>query len=330
MKRRLNWKAYCLDHGVRLSGNVRRGVWLECVCPFHKDNNPSGAVNLKTNNFSCWSCGRKTAEEFVSQTAGCSTDWRDVNRVLQPYYTDVLPGVFSSTIPQDTQEARQTRVSHKDAKLIMPGKTPLSKAMCAYLERRGFDPEYVTKYYGLKDGGISGPYAYRLMIPVKIDGRTVTWQGRHIGNNKMRYKAADKDIGVNIKDVVYNLDHCRYNKCICVEGVFDCMRIGDDCIATFGISLRNSQINFIASHFDEVYIVFDWEPEAQARARELARKLNNIGCHATVLEIQDTEAEDPGTLSAKEIQELKRTVFADIPDYDYSTPQLLERERSRR
>ena len=159
------------------------------------------------------------------------------------------------------------------------------------------------------------------MIPVYLDGKLVTWQGRHIGDNKIRYRSASNDIAMNIKDTLYNIDNCYLDKVIVVEGVFDCWRIGDDCVALFGIALRDRQIALLAERFNEVYLLFDPEPEAQDRARTCARKLTNLGVKAHVLCMSDTDSGDPGELTAEEVVQIKEEVFGE--DYDTAVPWLI-------
>lgn len=319
MRKKVRWKDFCRDHGVSMSGNVRKNEWLEVRCPFCGDKHTKGAINLKSSAFTCWKCGSHKVTEFVSAVCGIPDSYKDTFRTLRPYFTEFYDNVQPR---QKQEEERQTRVTLKDTRaLTLPGHAPLSHAMRAYLKGRGFRPKYMEQKYGLKDGGFAGEWAYRLMIPVYQDGRLVTWQGRHIGDNKIRYKSASNKEALNIKDTLYNIDNCHLNKVIAVEGVFDCWRIGDDCVALFGISLKDSQIKLLAEKFDEVYLLFDPEKEAQERARTCARKLNNLGVKAHVICMSDTDSEDPAELSPEEVVQLKREVFGN--DYDTATPWLI-------
>jgi len=301
-----------------MSGEVRKGLWLEVRCPFCGDKHTKGAINLKSNAFTCWKCGNHKTTEFISAVCGVPDTFKDTVRILQPYYTEL--SVLPTRQPLD-EEPRDVRVKLNDTRMLsLPGKSPLSPAMRAYLRGRGFKAKYMEKKYGLKDGGFAGEWAYRLMIPVYQNGKLVTWQGRHIGDNKIRYKAASNKEAVNIKETLYNIDNCHLKKVIAVEGVFDCWRIGDDCVAMFGISLKDSQIKLLAEKFDEVYLLFDPEVEAQERARTCARKLVNLGIKAHVLCMTDTDSEDPAELSPTEVVQLKKEVFGE--DYDAATPWL--------
>lgn len=320
MRKKVRWKDFCRDHGVSMSGNVRKNEWLEVRCPFCGDKHTKGAINLKSSAFTCWKCGSHKVTEFVSAVCGIPDSYKDTFRTLHPYFTEF----YDNVQPRKNQdEERQTRVALNDTRaLTLPGHAPLSHAMRAYLKGRGFRPRYMEQKYGLKDGGFAGEWAYRLMIPVYQDGRLVTWQGRHIGDNKIRYKSASNNEAMNIKDTLYNIDNCHHKKVLVVEGVFDCWRFGDDCVAVFGISFKDAQAKFIADRFDEACILFDWgEVEAQNKAKELCRKLTSLGCKSTVLHVDDTSAGDPAELSPEEVAQLKREVFGN--DYDTATPWLI-------
>jgi len=317
--RKVDWKAYCRNHGIQMNGKPRRGLWLEVRCPFCSDKGLHGAVNVKSGAYNCWKCGGHSMTEFVSITSNTPNDFRDVAKYLEPWYTDA--DIYATRKVDD-----DTEHSIKIEKTIrMPGTSPLGAAMKQYLRSRGFSPKYMEKMYGLKDGGIAGRWAWRLMIPVNIDGKLVAWQGRTIGkDNPLRYMASSLDeSAMDIKDVVYNLDYVRGGKAILVEGVFDSWKIGPGSVALFGISLKDSQIQLLASRLEEAYILFDPEPKAQEQASVLARKLANLGVKATVLNMEDTESEDPGDLTADEVRQLRTLVFGKESLYDEDTPWLI-------
>lgn len=317
---KVNWKEFLRDHHIGLSGKVRKGVYLECNCPFcHNDTNYHGAINIQTNAYNCFKCGRHSYFELVSAVVGCLAEPREVFKALKEYRNSTD---FDFVVPREEQE----EVIQIKKNLKMPGTSPLSKPYRNYLIKRGLNPDYMEKHYDLKAGGIGGEWKFRLMIPVYENGELVAWQGRAISpNEKIRYKASSLKESVNVKELLYNINNCHYDKVIVVEGVFDAWRFGTDCVAVFGISLKDKQIHRLAERFKEVYILFDWgEEQAKASAEMLQKKLRSLGVSACVLDVSDTKAEDPATLSAEEIVEIKKYVFGGVPNYDYSLPQLLK------
>jgi len=56
LKRQVSIKQLLLHYGW--DGHARGiGEWKTTLCPFHKDTNPSGSVNLGRNRFHCFTCG---------------------------------------------------------------------------------------------------------------------------------------------------------------------------------------------------------------------------------------------------------------------------------
>jgi DNA primase len=51
-----NPRAYYISQGMKLIGG---GEWVNAVCPFHKDTNPSLRINTKTGAYRCFVCGAR-------------------------------------------------------------------------------------------------------------------------------------------------------------------------------------------------------------------------------------------------------------------------------
>lgn len=308
---RIDWVSFCSAYNVKTKG-IRKKTWLQVKCPFcHNDNGYHGAIALNSGAYSCWKCGTHSKDEFIAKVSGASPEraWE----ILRP---------FASGNTSYSASQRKEEPMHAEH-VVLPSISRLSQPMKDYLARRGFNPEYMERKYGLKDGGIAGDWAFRLLIPIYQDGRLIAWQGRHIGNSDIRYKASDDEqSAVNIKEAVYNMDNCKRDTVIAVEGVVDCWKIGDDCIAFFGIEVKDTQLKKIAERFKAVYFLFDPEPLAQARAEEYARKLAMLGIAAWVVSFSDTDSEDAGDMSKDEVLAIKRTVFKGCPDYDYALEQF--------
>lgn len=305
--RTVNWQAFCHDYNIK-TGKVRQGTWLACICPFHKDTNPSGAINLKTGSFHCWSCGTETMFNFVSTVAGCSPEVREVFKVLDPYTTG--KDYMVPVVDEDKELEREITVKI-DKGLKMPGHSPLSPLCRKYLKKRGLNPDYMEKHYGLKDGGVGGPWAYRIMIPVYEDGKLVCWQGRHIGDDKIRYKSSSKKESKNIKECVFNIDNVPGDTCVVVEGVFDVFKIGPGAVCLCGISVEDIQLRLLAERFKTVYMMFDHEPEAQKRAKECQAKLDHMGVEAINVDVSGFDGKDAGDMGIEEVLEIRKELLGD-------------------
>ena len=146
-----------------------------------------------------------------------------------------------------------------------------------YLKSRNFSPKYLHKKYGVVGGGISGKWKFRIIIPVYYNGRLISWTARSILSKKKlkeleipRYKNLSTDESVkNIKECLFNIDHCKKDVAVLVEGAFDVMRLGDDFLCSMGTELTQGQIKIISDNFRKIFIMFDNEPEVQEKARKI-------------------------------------------------------------
>lgn len=49
-----------------IPGAIIRGDWVNFCCPFHNDTNPSSGIHISSGNFSCYVCGHKFLDQFVT------------------------------------------------------------------------------------------------------------------------------------------------------------------------------------------------------------------------------------------------------------------------
>lgn len=311
MPKGVNWLSFLNDHGVKESG-IRKGLWIKVPCLFCDSSTgvDYGAINKNSGAYHCWKCGSHKWQEYVSYLTG--TVEEDCWKELQPYKDDYVPYEPVKYTDRKEQVAiKINRIKAVGSILQCPGEDILSNRVKKYLRNRGFNTKYLVKKYGIKDGGIVGPYAYRVMIPFYLDSKVVTFQGRHISpNEKIRYMAcSDEESLLNVKDMVYNLDNCKKKKAIVVEGVFDCWKIGNDCCAICGISVKDSQIRLLASRFEELFFLFDPEKKAQDMAAICCQKLKILGVKTHIINVSGTDASDPGAFSEQEVIKLKSAVF---------------------
>jgi len=312
---KIDWVRFCRNYGIKMSGKIRNNVWIECKCPFCHDNHTHGAINAKSGGYNCWKCGKHSMYEFVSIAVGVAAEKHDVFQALRPYFSDQLSTLY---IPKDNEEQEGTQ--KVELGLRVPGTTPLGIGCRKYLEKRGLNADYVANKYKFKDGGIGGRWAYRLIIPVLFEHKAVCWQGRHIGNDKIRYLSSSLKEAADIKDYAYNLDNCKGDKVIVVEGVFDCLKLGDGCCSLFGISVKDKQLKLLADRYKEVYILFDSEPSAQESAEVCVNKLRSLGVDAYNVYVEGIDGKDPGDMTREEVIEVRKEILG---DYSEETPWLI-------
>ena len=183
---------------------------------------------------------------------------------------------------------------------------PLGKVAKRYLERRGFNVDELITKYKFRDGGFTGDFAYRVIIPIiDEDGKIVSWQGRTYANQDLRYKtlSIEKSL-VDPKKLLFNLNNCNKSYVICVEGPLDCLKWGDNACATLGTSVTEAQVQLL-TEYKKVVIIFDSEVSAQQRAKKLADRISALGVKEVTVVDLETE-KDLGGLSYEQVSEVRK------------------------
>lgn len=265
--------------------HVSRG-WIGVDC---SDCSPNSGrfrlgINLAKNFATCWTCGYKPLVKTLMVLTG-------------------RPGSELYSLLAGLGYFRQERAERAGKVVIPDGVGKLSPAHRKYLKRRGLDPAIISKVWGVRGIGLHARLAWRLFIPVHLDGKVVSWSTRAIcDENPRRYVSAPaSEEAVPVKDVVYGLDHARHAVIVC-EGPFDCWKIGPGAVATLGTAYTQAQLLKL-SKFPVRAICFDNEPAAQQRATRLANDLRAFAGQTFVVGL---DAKDPGSASDKEITELRK------------------------
>ena len=263
--------------------------WVNVRCPFCDDaSHHHGGFNLNSDNlyYSCWICGWHNSIETLKLLTGLKNP---LNELKNYRITEIV----------------EKKVIQNNTKIILPGSKEFKKVHKKYLEKRNFDIELLTEKYNLNFTTHLGDYMWRIIFPLYFEGRIVSYQGRDVtGLSDLRYKACSKDIEIiHHKEILFNIDNCKKESVILVEGIFDAIRIGDDAVCSFGTSTTEKQIQLLQK-FKNVYVLFDPEIEAQKKALKIAEKLNLFGVNVELLE--DDSFEDPAEMSEKDVLYLKK------------------------
>ena len=227
-----------------------------------------------------------------------------LTRIMRDY------GAFNRSIyvPSERKERAKT--------LEFPFKK-FTKAESRYLESRGYNSQYLFEHFGVRGGGITGDWKYRIIIPIYFNQKIVSWVARSIlpsrvieDRNIIRYKnlSIEKSI-INPKFVFFNLQNSKKDSVILTEGAFDVMRYGDDCICSMGIDITDEQIQLLNLLYKKVYIFFDNEKGAQEKARQLCYTLASIGINAVIGNpCAMFNKNDGGDLTQKEVNEIRSAI----------------------
>jgi hypothetical protein len=234
----------------------------------------------------CWTCGRMNITEVLSTLS--NRPYREISRLLTGVGLDLTRAV--RTPPSGI--------------LVKPrGIGPLLGPHRRYLERRGFDPDWISEHYGVQGIGLAANLAWSIYIPIHQNKREVSWTTRGLTAAGRRYWAASpEEEVVSRRNLLYGADYARHGV-IVVEGVFDAMRIGDGAVATFGSGYSQAQVALIASYPRRI-IVLDNEPDAKLQAIRLANNLESLP--GRTLRVGLTTGKDPAEASEGEIRELRK------------------------
>ena len=297
------YKEYGIHYVTPGSGDKHsREGWIQVPCPFCTGH--SGyhlGYNLEEGYYNCWRCGSKRIYAVIDALVG-PLDENGIKDIYKRFQTD----------PDGYYPWKDVPKADKKQKLKLPeGTETLKKAHKQYLRGRGFDPDEIVDIWGIMGTTVYGNYARRIIIPIYYQGRLVSYHSRDItGRQRLRHKACEKAEEIlDHKTIVYGFDHAIRNsrkKVIVVEGIFDVWKIGPGAVATFGIEVLSSQVRLL-SKFEEVFVLFDNEPQALKNARKLRDDLLTLGSDSYVIKIPNMT--DPAELSRGEARKLRQRIF---------------------
>jgi len=278
------------DHYIPFSTsgkNVTPG-WVNTGCPICHDKSDHGGFNAtgKEVYYHCWRCGWSPMPKVISKLLNITPS--EAERLLQVYSG-------KSTLPEIKIEKKP---------LVIPG-GPLQSYHRDYLEKRRFDPDFVIKKYGIKGTGPTGNFRFRLIFPITYEKIEVSYHSRDItGVAKLKTKACPKDQEIiPHKEIFYGLDFIQ-DTIVIVEGVFDAWRIGDGALATFGTAYSLAQVELLSSiQPKRVFIMYDAEPLAQAKAKKLSSTLSSLGLETHIITLHHGDPDDLTTDEVKSLRE---------------------------
>ena len=163
----------------------------------------------------------------------------------------------------------------------------------------------------------SGPWKDRVVIPIYIDQRLVTWTARSIHPTaEIRYRTLSKEKSVMpIKDTLWNYDEIWGNATaedlVLVEGPFDALKLdfygkelGLRTTCMFGSSISDNQIDLLSTlMYRNLYILLD--SGTYSNALGIQKKLAFL--KPKIIQLPKGVA-DPGNLTPDQIKTLRVTL----------------------
>lgn len=282
---------YQIDY--KTEGKNCQAGWVNINCTEHPDSTFHLGYNISLGYFNCWHCGKLKITNIIQNLL--NTNYYETKQIIDEY-TEI-----SSAIVTKKKEIKHTK------NIKLPGKK-LQKQHKNYLKNRNFDPDYIENKYKILGTGYVGEYKNRIIIPIFLNGKLVSYQGRDITNkHKLRYKACSLEESIiNPKHTLYNIDNCEENdSIIVVEGVFDVWRIGDGCCCTFGTAISEYQLAMLCKH-TKVYFLLDNEEKTLLKAFKYANKVGSLGISTEVITLDLENINDPAEMTDMQVKELKK------------------------
>jgi len=284
-----------------------RDGWINTNCPFCSGHEGMHlGWEIESNHYYCWRCGFHKTTTTISKLLRITE--QEVKHIIRQYRVGITT-------------TKETKAKIRRKAFRLPSNTePLSVRHKQYLERRGFDPDYLETQYGLLGTGPVSTldkinYKFRIIAPIYwIHGDDqVSFQGRDITNrSKLKYITCPKDRELIFhKDILYmntfpnDLSLPPFDIGICVEGITDVWRFGDYSFATFGIEYTHKQVRLISQMFKRVAVVFDDEPQAVIQANKLVGELKFRGVDAWRVDIDG----DPGGMKQVDADYLVKNII---------------------
>ena len=292
--------AFLEDHRIEfsLSGKNISSGWLGLPCPSCEDPSTHMGINIETKAVNCWKCGRGNLQKLIQELLEIS-----------PIRAKKIITIYSHGLKKDFQHKHP--MLPNDQPVIPPYfvrlKEKNNSLVDRFLKKRGIPLSFISQYE-LYWAGNLGPFAGRLIIPVKMYGNIVTFIGRDVtrlAHSPYKNSPKEKSI-IPIKSCLYNYDNIiQKDKIIIVEGIIDAWKLGTGAVATFGTQWTREQILLLKTKKPErIIILFDSEPQAQESAAKLATEI--WFCPTETLFLEGHK--DPGELSIEEGRKLNNVL----------------------
>jgi len=302
-----NFEKFFIDNNINFSNhgkNISAG-WQGINCPFcPNDNSWHLGIPPDGTTCFCWKCGKHSLPDLIVKLLRINL--HEAYSVIRQY------GGQSHT------KRKEIVVKIGTKKFKYPSDIgPMQKQHKQYLEGRGFNAEYLQHTWGLLACGVCSlldgiSYKHRILAPIFWEGKAVSFQCRDwTGKSELRYITAPRSREIyHHKHILYGKQECWGDSIIVTEGITDVWRFGPkNSVCTFGIEYRPEQVRCLKKFFKRVFIAFDDESQAQAKAQKLRSEMLFRGIESEIIPIVG----DPGALDQNEaniiVKEYMRKVY---------------------
>ena len=206
---------FYIDYNIEYTtkGTKVSSGWIGIDCPFCGGDKYRLGFSTESQALTCWSCGGHGHLELVQTILQCSRS--SAIEIRKSY--EIAKGRYS-----EFYKPRATLPSPEVCEWPT-GTARLSERGKDYLIGRGFNPDKLKSTWRLRETGCLGDYKFRIIAPIIVDGKMVSYQGRDItGRSELKYKACplEKEV-LHHQHIVYGTDLVEGDSCLIVEGMAD-------------------------------------------------------------------------------------------------------------
>ncbi len=287
-----NAQRFLGDNGIPFwttGKNVSHG-WTSVQCPFCSDHSNHGAFPPTGFGYTCFRCGKHRVLDYIQEVLNLPYD--DSLQLFKQYSSDLQ--YIEQYTPKRAVKVHWSINTEKE----------LPSIHAQYLKSRNYNIRHIREQFNVRAEYQTGFFKYRLVIPVYMNHKLVTFVGRDVtGNSPLRYKNYPEELSVlPAKECVYNIDNIG-DTAIIFEGIFDAWRFQYNSVALFGIVFTEQQVSLLASKLKRAIICFDAEPQAQEQAEHLGFELAMQGVDTELLVISKGDAGDMTPAQAEEVKQ---------------------------
>lgn len=272
---------------------------LVVVCPLCSDHKPRLYISKEHGAWTCFNCGER------GSLFDLLTEVLDFEPGLARVYLKKLRSDHEgSFVVKKTPKPTPVKPPLYYAPLAQHWETHVAQPYRAYVERRGLTRELVRDH--LVGYCVIGPYAQRVVFPVRYEGTVVSWIARSI-NPALQPKVLTAPES-NLSVVLYDIEHVSPPEVVLVEGVFDCLRLHGRAVATLGARLSDGQIRELKRRgYKRVILLRDNDEAGREAEKDEAWRLTPwFDVHVARL---PEEVKDPGEATDEQLRAaLDRTI----------------------
>lgn len=296
------------DNGIEFwttGKNVPKGC-INIQCVFCDDNSNHLWINRKSLKVSCWRCGNHRLVNLIMEITG------QPFRSSKQIENSLTLGVGEYGVPP-FQESTASSILSTSVTLPRESKKVFPEKHIRYLENRGFKASEIIRKYKLRAVHTVGKYKFRIIIPIILDRKIVSFTSRDITDQQEpKYRhASPSESAMSPKRLIYNSDTLTTGSdAILVEGPTDVWKLGNNTVSLLGLKYTEDQIIILMNKkIRNLFILFDNDKPGKKEARKIAKVLSPLVKRVEIITLET--ASDPGSLKTEEAKIIKRELGFD-------------------